>query len=359
MEGLDMNTRFWKNKRVFITGHTGFKGGWLTLWLHHLGAIVCGYSLTPPTTPNLYTLAGVKEDLSSETIADICDYETLFKALEKFCPEIVIHMAAQPIVQQSYLQPIETYAVNVMGTVHLFEALRHSQSVKVIINVTSDKCYENRATQHGYIETDPLGGHDPYSSSKACSELVTGSYRDSFFKNQEVALASVRAGNVIGGGDWGVNRLIPDFFRAVEAGVDLVVRSPRAIRPWQHVLEPLSGYLTLAEHLYCSPSKFSKGWNFGPDKNHAQKVQWIIDYLCSSVPNSSWRNDSRDHPHESHLLLLDSSQAKEKLGWSQKWNLESALDKTIEWFQALKQNGNMRNICLRQISSYETSGEIS
>ncbi len=350
-----MNHSFWQGKSVFLTGHTGFKGGWLAIWLNKMGASVHGYALNPPTKTNLFNEAKVGDQLTTSTIADLRDGKTLQTAMQAANPDIVIHMAAQPLVRASYKDPVETYTTNVIGTVNLFEAVRNTPSVKAVVNITTDKCYENREWLWPYRENEPMGGHDPYSSSKACAELVTSSYRRSFFEDVGVQLASVRAGNVIGGGDWGDDRLIPDFLRAIDAKQTLVIRSPKAIRPWQHVLEPLSGYITLAENLYTKGSQFAEGWNFGPDDTDSRSVEWIVNHLCQQISGANWQLDKNPQPHEANTLKLDSTKAKTLLNWTPRWNLATALDKTIEWHTAWKQDSNMTEVCLQQIESYEVA----
>lgn len=347
---------FWRDKRVFLTGHTGFKGGWLALWLMSLGAKVHGYALAPPTVPSFFAVTGLEQHLASSTIADIRDAATLTAALQQAQPNIVFHLAAQPLVRYSYAEPVETLAVNVMGTVNLLEAVRATPSVQAVVNVTTDKCYENREWLWPYRENEALGGHDPYSASKACSELVTAAWRRSFLDAAGVRLASARAGNVIGGGDWAADRLLPDFLRAIDAGQTLVLRSPHATRPWQHVLEPLSGYLLLAEKL-CSEQgqAWAKAWNFGPNEADAKTVQWIVETLCERIPGAAWQQEQAQQPHEAHSLRLDSSQAKAELGWQPRWNLKQALDATLEWHGKWKQGADMREVSLRQIQGYEAA----
>lgn len=347
-----MNTNFWRGKKIFLTGHTGFKGGWLSLWLQQMGAEVHGYALAPSTDPNLFDCANIASGMTSCTIADIRDAEALTSALNQAQAEIVFHLAAQPLVRYSYKAPVETYAVNVMGTLNLFEAIRASATVKAVVNVTTDKCYENREWVWPYREDEAMGGHDPYSSSKACSELVTAAYRRSFFGAQGVALASARAGNVIGGGDWSEDRLIPDFLRAMDNHQPVIIRSPEAIRPWQHVLEPLSGYMTLAEKLYQDGQVYAEAWNFGPNDQDAKTVGWIIEHMVERIPSASWQLDSSRQVHEAHSLKLDSSKAKSKLHWQPRWNLEQALDRVVEWHQAWRQGQDLRKLCLSQICEY-------
>lgn len=340
---------------MFITGHTGFKGGWLALWLSEMGAEVHGYALAPSTDPSFYTVAGLSERLTSSTIADIRDADALSAALCSASPEVVLHLAAQPLVRYSYVEPVETYAVNVMGTVNLFEAVRQASGVKVVVNVTTDKCYENRERNEPYVEDEALGGYDPYSSSKACSELVTSAYRRSFLAGKGVALGSARAGNVIGGGDWSVDRLLPDFLRAIDAGETLVIRYPHAIRPWQHVLEPLSGYLQLAERLYADSVAFAEAWNFGPEETDSRPVEWLVDTLCARVPGASWRREDAPQLHEAGTLKLDSSKAKQRLHWRPRWALEQALMHTVDWHLAWRKGSDMRAFSLQQIAAYEAA----
>lgn len=358
LEGLVMNAGFWRGKRVLVTGHTGFKGGWLSLWLQAMGAEVSGYALTPPTDPSLFEAASVAQGMYSSRLADIRDLETLKTVFGDFRPEIVFHLAAQPLVRYSYAQPVETYATNVLGTVHLLEAVRITPGVRSVVNITTDKCYENREWVWGYRETDPMGGHDPYSSSKGCAELVASAYRSSFFNAKDyekhrVALASVRAGNVIGGGDWATDRLIPDMIRAFSRGEAVVIRSPYAIRPWQHVLEPLRGYLLLAEQLWQHGSEFAEGWNFGPNDEDAKPVQWIVQKLAERWGGgAAWRLDDRLQPHEATYLKLDCSKAKSRLGWHPKWDLETALARIVDWYRAFDRSEDMRAVTLGQIAEY-------
>ena len=351
-----MTREFWRGKRVFLTGHTGFKGGWLALWLVDMGAEVHGYALSPPTATNFFTAVNLQSRIARSTMADIRDAISLAQAMQAAQPDIVFHLAAQPLVRYSYRAPVETYAVNVMGTINLLEAIRQVPSVKAVVNVTTDKCYENREWAWPYRENDALGGFDPYSSSKACSELVTAAYRLSFLQPSGKYVASARAGNVIGGGDWGADRLVPDFFRALDAAQALVIRSPHATRPWQHVLEPLSGYLVLAEKLFREGQAFAKAWNFGPDEADARPVQWIADYLCSQAQNAIWQLDSSQQSHEAKSLKLDSSKAKVKLGWRPRWNLQTALSMTLFWHQAWKHGSDMAIISAQQIHEYEAAG---
>lgn len=352
-----MNSDFWHGKRVFLTGHTGFKGGWLSAWLQAMGAEVHGYALNPPTETNLFSEAKIAHGMASSCIADIRDAELLHAAMQAARPEIVFHLAAQSLVRYSYVQPVETYAVNVMGTVNLLEATRATSTVKAIVNVTTDKCYENREWLWGYREDEAMGGFDPYSSSKGCAELVTAAYRRSFLQQQGIALASARAGNVIGGGDWAEDRLIPDFLRAMDASVTLNIRSPHATRPWQHVLEPLSGYLCLAERLFEQGQDFAEGWNFGPSDEDARPVGWIVERLAEMQPDLSWQCDFASQPHEANYLKLDSSKSKSRLGWSPRWRLQAALQKTLDWHLAWRRGEDMRECTLGQIADYQAAGE--
>jgi CDP-glucose 4,6-dehydratase len=353
MEKLDMSReQFWQGKKVFVTGHTGFKGSWLCLWLNKLGAEVTGYALQPPTNPSLFEITKLSTQINS-IIGDIRDAEALKQAMAHSKPEIVIHMAAQPLVRESYNTPVETYATNVMGTVNLLEAVRQNPSVKAVVNVTTDKVYENKEWHWGYRENEPLGGLDPYSNSKACSELVTQAYRHSFFANG-AALASARAGNVIGGGDWAADRLIPDCINALLQGEAVRIRNPYSIRPWQHVLEPLSGYLNLAEKLYTHGKPFAESWNFGPEERDAKPVQWIVEALCDKWGHElGFTIDKGEHPHEAKYLKLDCSKAKYELDWQPRWSLDTALDKIVEWSKVYQSQGNMQAICLEQIAAYE------
>ena len=361
MEGLGMNPAFWKGKRVFLTGHTGFKGSWLSLWLQSMGAEVTGFALNPPTNPSLFEVANVGAGMRS-VIGDVRDLNLLQKTMQDADPEIVIHMAAQPLVRYSYANPVETYATNVMGSVHLLEAVRHTKSVKAVVNVTSDKCYDNKEWVWGYREDEAMGGYDPYSNSKGCAELVTAAYRSSFFNPADyakhgVAIASARAGNVIGGGDWAGDRLIPDFIRAIVAGETVVIRSPNAIRPWQHVLEPLSGYLVLAEKLYVQGNQFAEAWNFGPSDRDAKSVEWIISQLVSNWGNgSSFKVDaSIANLHEAHFLKLDCSKARMNLGWKPQWDATETIKRICAWHKAHLNGQDMKVYALGEIGQYEAS----
>lgn len=352
---MEVNPDFWQNKRIFLTGHTGFKGGWLSLWLQAMGSEVHGYALNPPNEPNLFNVAGVASGMASSVIADIRNADKLRLAIQAARPEIVFHLAAQPLVRYSYMHPAETYAVNVMGTVNLLEAVRATPNVKAAVNVTTDKCYENREWVWGYRENEAMGGFDPYSSSKGCAELVTAAYRRSFLEAAGVALASARAGNVIGGGDWAADRLIPDFLRAMDIGETLRIRSPLAIRPWQHVLEPLSGYLALAEHLYTDGAAFAEAWNFGPSDEDARPVQWIVERMAEMCKDVIWQCGETPQPHEAHYLKLDSSKAHSRLSWHPQWRLEAALQQTLKWHEAWRNAEDMRSATLAQIGAYQSS----
>lgn len=346
----------YKNKRILITGHTGFKGSWLSLWLKKLGATVLGYSLEPPTKPSLFELLNLSKQIDS-VIADIRDDRKLKSIFQEFRPEIVFHLAAQPLVRLSYSEPKLTFETNIIGTINLFEAVKNTSSVKAVVNITSDKCYENLEKDISYTEEDRFGGYDPYSASKGCAELVTSSYRNSFFKSSGVALASARAGNVIGGGDWAMDRLLPDCIRSILEKKPILIRNPNAIRPWQHVLEPLSGYLLLGERLLTDGKKYAEGWNLGPEKNDARTVENIVKMLCEKWGGASFTIDNGDHLHEAHYLKLDCSKAKNKLGWTPKWNIETAIEKLVEWYKCYENGGDIKDICLRQIEEYERSGK--
>lgn len=352
-----MNVAFWQGKRVLLTGHTGFKGSWLSLWLQSMGAQVVGYSLTPPTNPSLFEVADIAEGMTS-IIGDIRDIAHLKAVFAEHQPEIVIHMAAQPLVRYSYIEPVETYSTNVMGVVNLLEAVRSTKSVKAVVNVTTDKCYENREWAWGYRENEAMGGYDPYSSSKGCAELVTAAYRNSYFHPEKysehgVAIASGRAGNVIGGGDWADDRLIPDIMSAISENRPVHIRNPHAIRPWQHVLEPLSGYLVLAQKLYEEGALYAEGWNFGPNDEDAKPVQWIVEKLTSAWGEGAhWVLDAGEHPHEAHYLKLDCSKAKGRLDWHPRWRLGEALIEIADWHRAYRNGKNMRELTLRQINAY-------
>lgn len=352
-----MNRGFWSGRKVFVTGHTGFKGSWLCLWLYHLGAKVGGYSLDPSTTPSLFDEASIG-NLVDSFIGDIRDAHHIYEAMAAFSPEVVIHMAAQPLVRGSYIDPVGTYSTNVMGTVNLFEAVRRTPSVKAVVNVTTDKCYENREWCWGYRETDPLGGFDPYSSSKAASEIVTSAYRSSFFnpdaEGSAPAIASVRAGNVIGGGDWSPDRLIPDLLASFRVGEPALIRSPDAIRPWQHVLEALRGYLMLSEKLLLDGPAFGEAWNFGPDDLDARPVSWVADQLCSRWGGGAqWEQEQCLQPHEATYLKLDTSKARARLNWRQAIDLSVAIELIVDWVQSYDQGCDVREKTIGQIEWYQ------
>lgn len=359
MEGLGMNPAFWHGKRILLTGNTGFKGSWLSLWLQSMGAHVVGYALAPPTHPSLFEVAGVGKGMTS-VIGDIRDLAKLQAVFADHRPEIVIHMAAQALVRSSYQNPVETYSTNVMGTVHLLEAVRNTPGVKAVVNVTTDKCYENREWNWGYRENEPMGGFDPYSNSKGCAELVSSAYRSSFFNASHhaqhgVALATARAGNVIGGGDWALDRLIPDILGAFEQGRMVDIRHPHAIRPWQHVLEPLRGYLTLAERLFEEGPGFAEGWNFGPNDEDARPVAWIVEQMAALWgSDAQWRIDAGAHPHEATYLKLDISKARSRLAWHPALRLDAALALIIDWSKQRLAGADMRQLTLAQIHTYQT-----
>jgi CDP-glucose 4,6-dehydratase len=343
---------FWKGRRVLLTGHTGFKGGWLALWLHEMGATVFGYSLAAATRPSLFEVARVAGAVQ-HAIGDIRDLEALQRAVRKAQPEVVLHLAAQSLVRQSYAEPVETYATNVLGTVHLLEAVRREPSAKAVVVVTSDKCYENRERAEGYRESEPMGGRDPYSSSKGCAELVAAAYRASFLQASGVAVASARAGNVIGGGDWSADRLLADAYRAAAARQPVRIRNPKAVRPWQHVLEPLAGYLLLAERLFTEGSRFAEAWNFGPADADARPVAEVMDKVVRLWGEGlRWEPDTAAHPHEAQLLRLDSAKARGTLGWRPRLPLDEALAWTVDWYKAQLRGDDMRRATLGQIERY-------
>ena len=361
MSGAQVQASFWTKKKVFLTGHTGFKGGWLSLWLSSMGAEVTGFARTPATALSIFDAISVEKIINKSIIADICDREALHTAIADSQPDIVIHMAAQPLVRYSYANPIETFETNVMGTVHLLDSLRDVRTVRAAVVVTTDKCYENKERLEGYSEEEPMGGYDPYSSSKGCAELVVSAYQRSYFDAQTysahgLALASARAGNVIGGGDWSSDRLIPDAIGAFQEGRPLIIRNPQAVRPWQHVLEPLSGYLILAQNLFEKGSQYNGGWNFGPRDIDARPVSQVIDLFAKTWGNSArWEHDGSKQPHEAHFLKLDCSKALQQLNWRPKWGLETALNATAKWYQAFENEKNMHDFTLSQIADYQLS----
>jgi len=353
-----MNPDFWKGRKILLTGHTGFKGCWLSLWLNSLKADVTGFSFSPPTDPSLFDLANVPEGMTS-VIGDVRDLDHLKSVTTDCSPDIFIHMAAQSLVVSSHDDPVNTYSTNVMGTVNVLEATRFSDSIKVVIIITSDKCYQNQEWVWGYREHDTLGGLDPYSNSKACAEFITSAYRNSYFKNptppyKDVAIASVRAGNVIGGGDWAENRLIPDVMKAFMNNEQAIIRNPESIRPWQHVLEPLCGYLTLAEYLYKHGMEYAGGWNFGPNESDAQKVSWVVDHLAKLWgANTDWKELPQPYPHEANYLKLDCSKSRQNLSWAPQLNLNTSLEWVIEWYRGFNNNQDTRKLTTNQILEYQ------
>ncbi len=361
MKFSSVTPTFWEGKKVFLTGHTGFKGSWLSLWLSSMGAKVTGFALAPNTQPNLFESLTIASLIEQSYIGDIRDFEHLKKLMSLTQPDVLIHMAAQPLVRYSYSNPLETYATNVMGTVHVLEAARQVSSVRATVIVTTDKCYENKEWEWGYRENEPMGGHDPYSNSKGCAELVTAAYRQSFFSQQSTAMlqnavASARAGNVIGGGDWSEDRLIPDAIKAFETGQTLKIRNPLSTRPWQHVLEPLSGYLILAEALYDQGTVYASPWNFGPRDEDARSVQDVVNLLINRWGTcAGWEKEGNDQLYESNLLKLDCSKARQHLAWVPRWNLETAIEKIVDWQRAFQEKKNMQEISLAQITQYMNS----
>ena len=359
---MTIDREFWRGKSVFVTGHTGFKGGWLTTWLTAMGASVCGYALAPPAEPSYFALGGLAHKVKS-VIADVRDDAALAVSMAAAKPDVVFHLAAQPLVRRSYAQPADTYATNLMGTVNFLEAVRATPAVKAAIVVTSDKCYENNEMAQGYRETDTLGGHDPYSASKACAEMACASYRRSFFAggSSRVSLAAARAGNVFGGGDWAEDRIVPDAVRAFECGNPLLVRNPSSVRPWQHVLEPLAGYLILAQRLYCEGASFAGAWNFGPADASAVSVAALADELVRHWgQGAAWQTDHcRTGPHESRVLRLDCSKARALLGWRPCLQLTEAVAMTVAWYRAAAAGGDMDALSRAQIHSYEKCMEVA
>lgn len=351
-----VNPSFWSGKKVLITGHTGFKGSWLVLWLKELGAEVMGYALSPKQNRSMFQQVNIQKYVDNH-FKDILEVDSLKEAFKQFQPEVVFHLAAQSLVHYSYKNPIETYQTNVMGTLNVLEAVRVTDSVQAALMVTTDKCYENKEWVWGYRENDPMGGFDPYSSSKGCAELLIASYRSSFFSNENsskpVGLASARAGNVIGGGDWAENRLIPDCIRALKKGEPISIRNPNAIRPWQHVLEPLAGYMALAESLYENPKDFSEAWNFGPNIEDARSVKEVVGILVDYWGKGEWNIDQSEHyPHEAEYLKLDCTKAYTKLNWSPRWSLSTSLQKTVEWYKALDDEKALLQQCRQQIDDF-------
>jgi len=352
-----INAGFWNNKRVLVTGHSGFKGGWLSLWLQQMGAEVQGYALDVPTTPSFYQEASIADSVASYS-GDVRNLDQLQRVVQSFKPDVVFHLAAQALVKPSYAHPVDTYSTNVMGTVNVLEAVRNTESVRSVVVVTSDKCYENREWHWGYRENEAMGGYDPYSNSKGCAELVTASYRSSFFnpdnyQNHGVAISSVRAGNVIGGGDWAAERLVPDMLKAFDAGVPAIIRSPSAIRPWQHVLEPLSGYLLVAQKMFEGQGLFSESWNFGPSDVDARPVEYIVNKLVSLWGEAAeWELDACLGEHEAHYLKLDCSKVSAQLGWQPVWGLDTTLGKIVDWYKAWKHGENMNEYSRSEIECF-------
>ncbi len=352
MESVGMTPQFWRGRRVLITGHTGFKGSWLALKLAAAGARITGIALEPATEPALFTVANVAQVLERHVICDIRDQAALRDAVQSSAPEVVFHLAAQPLVRASYADPVGTFATNVMGVVHLLDAVTPLAGVRAVINVTTDKVYWNEERSCAYRETDRLGGRDPYAASKAAAELVTESWRASFTAGRGIGLASARAGNVIGGGDWAIDRIVPDALRAWDRSTPLIVRAPGAVRPWQHVLEPLAGYIVLAEALLDQPERFAQAWNFGPPTDDARPVAWIADYLARTMPGFSWHSGANDGPHEACLLEVDSSKARATLPWRPRWTLAEALDRTVQWHRDWREGGDAQALCLAQIRDH-------
>ena len=358
LEDMEINQSFWKGKRVLLTGHTGFKGGWLSIWLKELDAKVVGVSLPPEASPNMYNEAKVFESVSDDLMLDIRSLSNVENVFKKYEPEIVFHLAAQPLVRHSYQFPVETYETNVMGTLHVLEAIRNTESVRSAVMVTTDKCYENREWEWGYRENEPMGGHDPYSSSKGSAELLISSYRRSYFsaRKENASIASVRAGNVIGGGDWSQDRLIPDIITSFQSGSELIIRNPKSTRPWQHVLEPLSGYLNLAEKLYLDGEEYASAWNFGPRDQDIKPVSWIVKSLSEKWSGGvKWSVSANNDEglHESNYLKLDCSKAKNRLGWEPSIDLSVALELTKDWYDAFKDGKDMYQITVDQIKFYQ------
>lgn len=355
LEDLELTAEFWEGRSVFLTGHTGFKGGWMALWLSRLGARVHGYSLAAPTTPNFFAETNLEERVQSSTLGDVRDLGAMTQAMDAAKPSIIMHMAAQPLVREGYSAPINTFSTNLMGTVNTLEAARNTATVEAIINITTDKCYENQEWTRAYSEDDRLGGYDPYSSSKACAELAAAAYRTSFLCEEGIKLANVRAGNVIGGGDWQSHRLVPDFLRSVDSEETLLIRSPTAVRPWQHVLDPLFGYLVLTEKLVMEGAEYAQAWNFGPSEAECRQVAWIVDHLSHTFPRVRCEVDESPQPQEAEMLRLDSAKVRGKLGWASRWTLETALDKTVEWHLGWRAQMSMDEVSIRQIEAYEAT----
>ncbi|MBT5400549.1 CDP-glucose 4,6-dehydratase [bacterium] len=359
MESVEINPSFWKGRKVFVTGHTGFKGSWISLWLFKLGAIVTGYSLTKLSQPSMYEELNIENVIQKNIFGDICDFNSLEMALKSSEAEIVIHLAAQSLVRESYKDPINTYDTNIMGTVNLLEAARKVKSVKAILNVTSDKCYENREQLWGYHENDAMGGYDPYSSSKGCSELISSAYRNSFLQEAGIALATARSGNVIGGGDWAKDRIVPDSINSFISNKVLIIRNPAATRPWQHVLEPLSGYLILCQQLILHPNRYTEAWNFGPNDQDVKSVSTLADIMVENWGgNAEWRPEFEKNSHEANLLKLDCSKANAILKWKSIWSFEKTIEKTVNWYKAWHEDCNMFELTLSQIEEYQKERQL-
>jgi len=357
LEKLVINSQFWKGKKVFLTGHTGFKGSWMSIWLQKLGANLIGFSESIPTEPSLFKLTNVQEGMLS-LFGDIRNYENLEKILQEHKPDIIIHMAAQSLVRKSYENPIETFTTNILGTVNIFEAVRKIGNPCVVLNITSDKCYKNTGKTSGYIESDPMGGYDPYSSSKGCSELITSSYRNSFFNSKEninkILIASARAGNVIGGGDWSDDRLIPDIIKGILKKEKIKIRNPNSIRPWQFILEPLHGYLLLIEKLYENSTRFDQSWNFGPNEKESKSVLFLIKKLTEEWNKEIQVEYESSDIHEENILMLNSDKARSNLKWKPKMNLELSIKWIVEWYKKYQKGEDMRKVTEQQIEKYSS-----
>ena len=356
MENLGLDRKFWDGRRVLLTGHTGFKGGWIALLLKMLGARIHGLSLPPNKNSIFFNSVGIDRLIESNKYADIKNYDDCLKIMRACEPEIIIHLAAQPIVRESYSNPLETYSVNILGTANILEGARQLDTVKAIVNVTTDKCYKNNEWDWSYREDEPLGGYDPYSSSKACSEIVSSAYRDSFFSETGIQLATARAGNVVGGGDWSKDRLLPDILRSIDVNKKITIRSPLSVRPWQHVLEPVTGYLILAQKLVEFKNKFDTAWNFGPEEVDCWSVGRVASKVCQIMEYPEWISTDIVQPHEASFLKLDSSKAKNRLGWRPRWHVETALEKSVQWHQDFKQEKDMYQSTINQILSYQKNG---
>jgi len=357
MEKMVMNSNFWKDKKVLLTGHTGFKGSWLSIWLKKMEVELIGFSKNIPTEPSLFKLADVSKDMTS-VMGDIRDFPSIQKIIQENQPDIIIHMAAQALVRESYNNPLETFSTNIMGTANVLEAVKNSKKTRVVINVTSDKCYENNSEQKSFSEDSPMGGFDPYSSSKGCSELITSAFRNSFynleeFNSHKLSLSTVRAGNVIGGGDWAKDRLVPDIINNIQKNESTKIRNTKAIRPWQFVLEPLSGYLLLAEKMWEEGNKFSQAWNFGPNDKDCKSVKWILEKISREWDDKVlWEDDTGENPHEASILKLDCEKAKNRLGWESKLNIDQVLEWTVNWYKEFLKNTNMKKYTEEQIDRF-------